>query len=186
MRTRIFTLLVVTLMLTPRVFAQEFSNKGLLYRVFSEQEKAVELTGFKKKAKGELIIPEIVSYKGNKYAVAVIAEEAFRDCSEITNVEGNSIKLVKKYAFCGCNNLQKVSFSNQLQYVMENAFANCKMLTDISLGNNLYSLGRNCQNTERRGDRIRNLSDRHRCHFRLPRMRCLCQTGPMCHQGQGE
>lgn len=65
----------LALMIAESVSAQEFDKKHLLYRITSAENKTVELLGFEKKPREDLIIPEEVSYKGDKYAITGISEK---------------------------------------------------------------------------------------------------------------
>ena len=59
-----FTIALVMVMIANSLSAQEFDKKHLLYRITSAENKTVELLGFEKNPREDLIIPEEVSYKG--------------------------------------------------------------------------------------------------------------------------
>ena len=99
-----FAIIIMVLMITSSVSAQDFDKKNLLYRIISTENKTVELLGFEKKPKEELVIPEEVSYKGDKYAITTIAENAFRDCTVLKSIIGSTIQTIKDGAFQGCIN----------------------------------------------------------------------------------
>ena len=94
---------------------EPFAKKHLLYRITSEADLTVALVGIEndKKLKEELIVPEEVSYKHDKYAVTSIGKEAFRDREILTTVIVPSIKSVEPNAFKGCTNLTTVTFSDR-------------------------------------------------------------------------
>ena len=136
-----FAIIIMVLMITSSVSAQDFDKKNLLYRIISTENKTVELLGFEKKPKEELVIPEEVSYKGDKYAITTIAENAFRDCTVLKSIIGSTIQTIKDGAFQGCINLSSVTFTNQLSEVNNNAFRGCTSLTQVSLGDNVQTIG---------------------------------------------
>lgn len=136
-----FAISIMALMTAASVSAQDFDKKSLLYRVSSAEDKTVELVGFEKKPKEVLEIPDMVSYKGDKYTVTTIAENAFKDCIILEKVLGPTIQIIKDGAFQGCTNLSSASFNDQLSEVRKCAFADCSSLTQVLLGNNVQTIG---------------------------------------------
>lgn len=136
-----FAIIIMVLMITSSVSAQDFDKKNLLYRIISTENKTVELLGFEKKPKEELVIPDEVSYKGDKYAITTIAENAFKDCIVLKSIIGSTIQTIKDGAFQGCINLSSVTFSDQLSEVKNNAFRGCTSLSQVSLGDNVQTIG---------------------------------------------
>lgn len=136
-----FAITIMALMTVFSVSAQDFDKKNLLYRINSVENKTVELLGFEKKPKEVLEIPDIVSYKGDKYTVTTIAENAFKDCTILENIIGPTIQIIKDGAFQGCTNLSSASFNDQLSEVRKCAFADCSSLTQVLLGNNVQTIG---------------------------------------------
>lgn len=136
-----FAIVIMALLFGVTVDAQDFDKKNLLYRVSSVENKTVELLGFEKKPKEELVIPDEVSFKGDKYVVTAIAENAFKDCTDLKKVVAITIQVVKESAFQGCVNLSTITFSNQLIDVKKNAFKDCSALSEVCLGDNIQSIG---------------------------------------------
>ena len=136
-----FAITIMALTITSSVSAQDFDKKNLLYRINSVENKTVELLGFEKKPKEELVIPNEVSYKGDKYAITTIAENAFKDCEVLKSVIGPTIQIIKDGAFQGCVNLSTVTFTDQLSEVKNNAFRGCTSLSQASLGNEVQTIG---------------------------------------------
>ena len=136
-----FAIVIMALMITSTVSAQDFDKKNLLYRINSTENKTVELLGFEKKPKEELVIPDEVSYKGDKYAITTIAENAFKDCIVLKSIIGSTIQTIKDGAFQGCINLSSVTFSDQLSEVKNNVFRGCTSLSQVSLGDNVQTIG---------------------------------------------
>ena len=136
-----FAITIMALMASISVSAQDFDKKNLLYRVSSTENKTVELVGFEKKPKEELVIPDEVSYKGDKYVITSIAENAFKNCENLKSVIGSNIQLIKDRAFQGCINLSSATFTDQLSEVKNHAFQGCTSLSQVSLGNNVQTIG---------------------------------------------
>lgn len=136
-----FAIVIMALLFGVNVDAQDFDKKNLLYRVSSVDNKTVELLGFEKKPKEELIVPDEVSYKGNKYTVSSIAENAFKDCAVLKKVVAITVQLIKESAFQGCVNLSTIEFANQLLEVERNAFKDCSSLSEVSLGDDIQTIG---------------------------------------------
>ena len=134
---RVLTIIVMAFAIVEPVFSQDFDKKNLLYRVNPSGNNTVELLGFEKKPKEELIIPEEVSYKGTKYVVSTVSEGAFKDCEVLTKVVGVTIKEVKDGAFEGCKNLASVVFTNQLNNIGKKAFHGCASLQEVIMGDNI-------------------------------------------------
>lgn len=130
-----FTIAILAVMVANSLSAQEFDKKHLLYRITSTDNKTVELLGFEKKPSEDLIIPEEVSYKGDKYAITEISEKAFNGCEVLKRVVGPTIQTIKESAFEGCANLSSVTFSDQLKEVEKRAFYSCTTLSEVSFGN---------------------------------------------------
>lgn len=136
-----FAIVIMALLFGVTVDAQDFDKKNLLYRVSSVENKTVELLGFEKKPKEELVVPDEVSYKGNKYTVSSIAENAFKDCAVLKKVVAITVQVVKESAFQGCINLSTITFTNQLVEIKRNAFKDCSSLSEVSLGDNIQGIG---------------------------------------------
>ena len=136
-----FAITIMALMTAVSVSAQDFDKKNLLYRINSVENKTVELLGFEKKPKEELLIPDEVSYKGDKYVITSIAENAFKDCENLKSVIGSTIQQIKDGAFQGCINLSSATFTDQLSEIKNNAFQGCTSLFQVSLGNNVQTIG---------------------------------------------
>ena len=103
----------------------------------------------------------------NGYPIVAIADNAFKDCTELLSVqfeEGslittigtyafsgasigsvvipNNVVTISNYAFYGCKSLQNVTLSNQLVTIGEAAFSNCHKLNSIVIPNSVTAIGR--------------------------------------------
>ncbi len=97
------TLVILTLI--TRLAAQDFTVGDLNYSI-NEDGVSVTVTGHVDgtNATGELIIPEVVTYEGNDYAVTRIGNAAFYNHIHLTGdlVIPNSVKYIGEQAFFFC------------------------------------------------------------------------------------
>lgn len=137
---RLSFIIALVIVFTASAFSQDFDKKNLLFRVNPDGNNTVALVGFEKKPKEELIIPEEVSYKGTKYMISTIGDNAFKDCEVLTKVVGTSVQEVKDGAFSGCKNILSAVFTNQMKTVGNRAFLGCSSLQEIVLGENIQRI----------------------------------------------
>ena len=66
--------------------------------------------------------------------VRIIGEAAFYENQQIKRIRiPDTVELIEEYAFVGCENLQSVIFSKNLEQIDAMAFARCTALTEVSL-----------------------------------------------------
>ena len=91
---------------------------------------------------GNLTIPSTVTYSGTSYAVTIIGDNAFRECSGLTSVTiGNSVTTIGGYAFKSCTGLTSVTIGNSVTTIGGYAFESCTGLTSVTIGNSVASIG---------------------------------------------
>ena len=76
--------------------------------------------------------------------VKVIADEAFKSCSNLTNIEiPSSVTSIGRYAFYDCRALKTVTFgdNSQLESIGDYAFYYCSNLTSIEIPSSVTSIG---------------------------------------------
>ena len=101
--------------------------------------------------KGDVVIPESVTYNGKSYSVTSIGSYAFSGCSGLTSVAiPNSVTSIGSCAFSGCSGLTSVAIGNSVTSIGENAFYNCNKLTsvhitDLTAWNNITYAGLSSQ-----------------------------------------
>lgn len=110
-----------------------FAENALPYLSYEEiGEYDVRITKCSVDASGKLIIPCTIN---GKY-VSSIAQEAFMDCKNITEIEiPTSVTAIKSRAFCGCTGLKKIDLGRRIRMIEYMAFAECNSLKTIVIRN---------------------------------------------------
>lgn len=96
--------------------------------------------------RGDIIIPESVTYKGTTYTVSSILRSAFYDCDTVTSVTiPDSVESIEDHAFCSCADLQKVHIpksvtSMGIDVTSKNAVVYCEASTRPSGWNKDWTL----------------------------------------------
>lgn len=103
----------------------------------------VQVKGLEDKSyRGQLVIPETVTYNGVTYPVKVIYWQAFKDCTGITSVHiGNNVLEIDQYAFAGCTALSSVNLPESVTMIGINAFYGCNKLTSFTIPNSVSFVG---------------------------------------------
>ena len=141
-KAALFVLLLALTGMT-NAFAQEFTEGKLKYTILHDHplldEKndyiSIWVTGHVDgdEAKGDIIIPEAVSWEGKVYPVSGIWS-AFGGCSGLTSVIiPTSVKIINDYAFSGCSGLTSITIPNSVETIGAWAFSGCANLTSIEI-----------------------------------------------------
>lgn len=110
----------------------DFDNDPIkLKKLFEESFKSYKNGEDKKNYSGVITIPEYVTYKGVKYSVTSIDDNAFMCCSITSVTIPSSIDYIKSCAFYGCSDLTTVSIPSSVISIGEVAFHNCTSLKDV-------------------------------------------------------
>ena len=89
-------------------------------------------------------IPESVVYKGNKYRIIEIGENAFKGFRDLrTFCTSDTIEKIGQRAFFGCKNLTTIILSHDLTEVADNAFKGCNKLERLII--NKYGTPKSCK-----------------------------------------
>lgn len=77
-----------------------------------------------------------------KQGTTVIAEEAFADCSNLTDINiPNSVEEIGIIAFYGCQGLTSLTLPSSVTAIKNRTFMNCIGLTSVTLPNSITSIG---------------------------------------------
>ena len=91
--------------------------------------------------KGNVVIPEKVTYMNRTRKVTTIGEAAFRECSGLTSVTiPNSVTSIGHYAFGGCSGLTSVTIGSGVTSIGFHAFDGVDIPTVISLIENPFTI----------------------------------------------
>ena len=136
-----FLTILTMVMLATSAFAYDFSavcetGQTLYYRILSEENHEVAVTGSYPGPVGDLVIPEFVEYENTSYTVVSIGSNAFDRCQEITSVVlPNSIRRIESEAFIDCTGLSSdLVIPEQCTFIGGYAFMNCPGLSSLTIG----------------------------------------------------
>lgn len=92
--------------------------------------------------RGEIVIPQQVTYNGREMTVTAVGKNAFRDCKYLTSVSmPATVKVIDDYAFRSATALQDVVFPEQLEVINNQAFTNCISLKTVYLSRPVREIG---------------------------------------------
>lgn len=106
--------------------AQEFIIDGVYYYSSDGQTVTVGEAEYS----GDITIPATVTFEGDNYTVTEIAEEAFRNRSELTSVNIKA-SITKLPSFYKCQNLKSVTLSSSINELATYTFSGCKNLQSV-------------------------------------------------------
>ena len=121
-------------------YSMTFSDYGSVAAVGDAHNPCIPQT-----ATGAIKIPSTVvnPNNGKTLQVFTILAYAFAGCNQLTKVTFSSgIDGINSYAFKDCTKLQEVVLNDRLEFLETYAFQNCTSLTSINLPNSVKNIGR--------------------------------------------
>ena len=92
--------------------------------------------------RGNIVIPEEVTYMNRTRKVTSIGLGAFTHCESLTSVTiPNSVTSIGDGAFYECSSLTSVTIPNSVTSIGDKAFQYCGGLTSVIIGNSVTSIG---------------------------------------------
>ena len=153
-------------LLTPTLSAQNpVECHGLWYTLdASDSTATVVANPTENSYSGDVEIPDVIEYNGEKYDVTAIDKGAFSGLTELQSVTiGNQVKTINESAFAyssvtsavigkgvqkidnftfySCKRLAYVLIGNGVTHIGTSAFHHCKSLSTVILGKSVYDVG---------------------------------------------
>lgn len=120
----------------------DFEEAGIFYKITGEGKVSVccETTDYNSYS-GEVTIPATVTHDGANYMVNGIADNAFRECTELTGVKiGAYVTTIGDNAFMGCTSLTSLILGDYVTKVGKKAFFGCSALADVKMGSGMRNI----------------------------------------------
>ena len=152
---RIIALCVSTIMAFSAL--AQTAKVGGIYYTFDKKSRQATVTQEKLRAgyKGNIVIPESVTYQGAKYQVTAIDESAFCGNNLLLSVKiPNTVVEIGGNAFLCCEKLVSITIPKSVTSITDNPLSGCIKLTKIVVeqGNSVYDSRDNCNAIIRTSD----------------------------------
>ena len=119
-------------------WAYDFNANGIYYNIIASSLSA-EVTYASSSYNtysGQVTIPAQVTNAGKTYKVTAVGDNAFRNCTSLTNVAlGSNVKRLGKRTFMGCTQLTQVDITAAVSEIDDYAFAQCSGLSTVRMLN---------------------------------------------------
>lgn len=139
-------LTILALFVSNGVFAYDVELGGIYYNL-NQTDKTAEVT-YKKQLeptesyKGNITIPDIIYYLGEKYIITDVGDYAFYNCNSLTNITmPKSVKAIGSSAFTLCEKLECLELPYGISTIENSSFSSCTSLTSFSIPNSVTKIG---------------------------------------------
>lgn len=113
---------------------------GIRYRVDTESQTAAIVAAKGNRYHGNIIVPANITVKGTSYPVTSIADECFKDCTDLTSITiGEYVTSLGDRCFAGCTGLKNVIIPNSVTEMGNSCFDGCTSLTSLTFPRNLIA-----------------------------------------------
>lgn len=134
-----FIALIIAIMLSSSTFAYQLIIDGIYYNKQPHSGRICNATlsvtyrDFDYNTySGDVVIPDITSYKDVNYEVDAIDIRAFMDCKDLTSVSlPNTIKMIHYQAFANCTALKSITIPSSVNYIGDKSFEGCTNIDTI-------------------------------------------------------
>lgn len=114
---------------------------GINYHVTSFTDLTVSVNSCSN-VSGNVILPGVVTLNDEDYHVTSIADDAFRDCVDLSSIIiSNSVTSIGESAFWGCSGLTSITLSDNITAISDYTFSGCSGLTTLTIPNKVTSIG---------------------------------------------
>lgn len=143
-----FLFITLATLQSTTAFAYDCKIDGIYYNIFDYDNTASvtkkdKYSSYSSNAyKGNIVIPENITYNGKTYRVNEIESESFAGCKKLKSVIiPQSVKRIREGAFSSCLNLERVVLPENLTMGIENnLFAHCINLKSVVLPDNCFTI----------------------------------------------
>ena len=112
---------------------------GIYYNLFIDNQ--AEVTWNPNEYKGDVVIPESVTYNGVVYNVTSIGDKAFIICFDLTSVTiPENVFSIGQEAFEDCYRLTSITIPESVTWIGEQAFSGCHSLTSVIIPKDVTSI----------------------------------------------
>jgi hypothetical protein len=135
-------LLVLVTMMSLVAKAYDAQIDGIYYNFLGNEATVTYRDGWYDSYKGDLIIPESVSYNGKTYSVTSIGYTAISNCTSLNSITiPNSVTIIEDCAFYWCSSLTSIVIPGSVKSIGKSAFYHCEVLTSVIISEGVTSIG---------------------------------------------
>ena len=121
--------------------AYDFVADGFAYTITSFSDLECSVVANDSSYRGDITIPETVSFNGRTLTVKSIGDEAFYQDTALTSVTiPATVTTIGDDAFSGCTNLKYMDLTN-IETIGDYTFSGCTNLAEVKFGDKLRSIG---------------------------------------------